>query len=299
MKKYRIADIIIEMNYPDELISEEFRDFEVNVEAETDIYWTMECNEVPDIPNDVSWIRFDGFDVTQNEQKVYARYHKQDYYMVDAIVYENQYRKATLFFSGYSRINNDNRSDIQFIIMAYQREMFFFALLSFGGISIHSASIIYGTYGIIFSALSGTGKSTHTNLWNRYYGTPILDGDVTVCRVINGVPYIYGLPWSGSSGLYQNKRVPLKAVVFLSQGKVNKVQDLSKIELFKYWLARSFASRWFSDIVQKETVIIQEIVSLGVLGFTLSCDISKDAVDTVKNQIDRHIRDTEVACNET
>lgn len=286
MRKLRIADIIIEMDCRDEYMAAPFLDFLDNSEEKPDVYWAVK-EEVPVEPTGEKILSYSGFDIFRNREgnSIDVRYNNLSYYSIYAIIYENQYQKATIYLPK-PKMEESEIERMQNILMAFQREMFFFAALSLQGISIHSASIIYKEKGIAFSAISGTGKSTHTNLWNKYYNTPILDGDVTLCRVINGISYIYGLPWSGSSELYLNQRVELRAVIFLTQGKKNVVERIQATDTCKRWLARSFTSRWFSDIIQKESGIVQAILSSGVCGLTLSCNVSKEAVDTVKVLID-------------
>ncbi len=287
MRKYKIADIIVEIECLEELMSECLCDFECSADEPAELHWSVICGSLPDFPAELSWTQLAGFDVAKSGDRAYARYNNLSYYMISAIVYEDDYKKATLYIKD-SIENKDEKyiSDLKNIILVFEREMFFFALLNLGGISIHSASIIYKGCGIVFSALSGTGKSTHTNMWHDIYDTPILDGDVTVCRIIDGKPYIYGLPWSGTSNLFVNERVELKAVVFLSQAKTNKVTELALPDFAKRLLARSFTPRWFVEIIHKEISYIQKIIDTDVKSFLLECDISKEAVDTVKQELD-------------
>ena len=64
------------------------------------------------------------------------------------------------------------------------REMFILACVSRDRLAIHSAAIIYDDKAYLFSAPSGTGKSTHANLWKDEYDCEILNGDVAIAQII-------------------------------------------------------------------------------------------------------------------
>jgi|LSQX01.2.fsa_nt_gb hypothetical protein len=111
-------------------------------------------------------------------------------------------------------------------------ETFRFAVLKHKGIVLHASSISYNDQGIIFSAPSGTGKSTHTGLWKKYYNneTIIINDDSPAIRFLNGKPYVFGTPWSGKTQINQNISVPLKAIVFLERSPENSIRELSATE---------------------------------------------------------------------
>ena len=100
-------------------------------------------------------------------------------------------------------------------------------------IAIHSSVIAYHDKAILFLGESGTGKSTHTRLWQQYIPeTTLLNDDSPILRVINGKPYIYGSPWSGKTPCYRNERMELAGVVRLSQAPYNHIRKLQTLEAF-------------------------------------------------------------------
>ena len=76
-------------------------------------------------------------------------------------------------------------------------------LTELGGAVLHGSAIAYDNQGIVFSANSGTGKSTHSNLWKKRFGSKvtIVNDDKPAIRFYDGIPYIFGTPWSGKSEL--------------------------------------------------------------------------------------------------
>lgn len=94
-----------------------------------------------------------------------------------------------------------------------------------GGMLLHSAVITDGTHGFAFTADSGTGKTTHVNMWREAFGEDILvvNGDKPLVRKRDGVWYAYGTPWCGKEGWNINTSVPLTAICFLRRGETNTV----------------------------------------------------------------------------
>ena len=67
-------------------------------------------------------------------------------------------------------------------------------------LAIHSSVIEYNNLAYMFLGESGTGKSTHTRLWRECVeGAKLLNDDSPIIRVIDGITYVYGSPWSGKS----------------------------------------------------------------------------------------------------
>ena len=66
---------------------------------------------------------------------------------------------------------------------------------------LHAALINASGEGILFMGPSGAGKSTRADLWRRYAGAEIINGDrVFVNKDSNGIWKAYGSPYAGSSG---------------------------------------------------------------------------------------------------
>lgn len=100
-------------------------------------------------------------------------------------------------------------------------------------VAIHTSVIAYQGRSVLFLGESGTGKSTHTRLWREHIeGAALLNDDSPIIRVIDGVAYAYGSPWSGKTPCYRAERYPLAACVRLSQAPHNAMRQLSLIEAY-------------------------------------------------------------------
>lgn len=96
----------------------------------------------------------------------------------------------------------------------------------FGVIFLHASRIFYQGKAILFTAPSGTGKTTQAKLWQQHRGAEILCNDRTLLRKMDGLWRTYGYPLDGSEPVCSSAVAPLGAVVLLEQGPVNQVQQL-------------------------------------------------------------------------
>lgn len=100
-----------------------------------------------------------------------------------------------------------------------------------GLFALHSASLLYREHIWLFSGHSGAGKSTHTNLWNRLFQVPLINGDLNLldCRRSAGpmhAPAVHGLPWCGTSEISVPGTWPLGGIIFLRQASCNRIEQL-------------------------------------------------------------------------
>jgi len=99
-----------------------------------------------------------------------------------------------------------------------------------GAFLLHSASIAYKQRAWLFSGPSGTGKSTHTKLWEKLFQSPSINGDINLISIeptseTNRCPMVHGIPWCGTSGIYDTKSHPLGGIVILHQAPHNHIEQ--------------------------------------------------------------------------
>lgn len=102
---------------------------------------------------------------------------------------------------------------------------FYRRLLEFNGIMLHSSAVVVDGKAYLFSADSGVGKSTHTGLWLKLFGSRayILNDDKPALRLENGVFYAYGTPWSGKNDVNVAERVPVAGIAFIERSTTNLI----------------------------------------------------------------------------
>lgn len=119
-------------------------------------------------------------------------------------------------------------------VLAYMESAFQFysELVRFGGFYLHSSAVCYQNRAYLFSGPCGTGKSTHTGLWQKVFGeeVKIFNDDKPALRCEEGKWYAYGTPWCGKDGINLNMRVPLAGICFLKQAKENSIVRLTNKE---------------------------------------------------------------------
>ncbi len=111
---------------------------------------------------------------------------------------------------------------------------FYRKLVDYDGMMLHASALIMDGKAYLFSADSGVGKSTHTNLWRRVFGderVKILNDDKPALRLEDNVWYAYGTPWCGKYGLNLNLKYPVGGICFLKQGPQNKIEPYTGSDL--------------------------------------------------------------------
>lgn len=103
---------------------------------------------------------------------------------------------------------------------------FYQELLKFDGLRLHSSAVVADGEAYLFTADSGTGKSTHTGLWLQLFGPRawMLNDDKPAMRLIDGRWYAFGTPWSGKHDISRNTGVPLVGIAVLERGEKNEIE---------------------------------------------------------------------------
>lgn len=98
----------------------------------------------------------------------------------------------------------------------------------FNGFMLHSSAVVVDNKAYLFSAPSGTGKSTHTSQWLKLFGDKafILNDDKPAIMIVDGKVYAYGTPWSGKSDLNVDLGVPLQGICVLERSEKNFIERL-------------------------------------------------------------------------
>lgn len=106
-------------------------------------------------------------------------------------------------------------------------EAFCNEVLRLGGLVLHSSCVEKDGKAYLFSAKSGTGKSTHTHLWlNELSGTRIINDDKPLLIRRGGKLLACGTPFSGKTDENINVCVPVRAIVFLHRSEQNSLKRL-------------------------------------------------------------------------
>lgn len=160
---------------------------------------------------------------------------------------------------------------------------FYTQLIKFGGILLHSSCVVVDDMAYAFSADSGVGKSTHTQLWLKHFGDRayMLNDDKPAIRIIDGEVYACGTPFSGKYDYSTPKNVKLAGICFLERSETNfiKKADTSKAV---FNIFSQTVRRLSSEGMESLFDVLEEIFAKVPI-FEFGCNISDDAVLTSYN----------------
>lgn len=151
--------------------------------------------------------------------------------------------------------------------------------------AIHSASVLYHGKAWLFAGSSGTGKSTHTSLWNQFFDAPVLNGDLNLIGIKDSSVYVYGLPWCGTSGIFHTKTYPLGGIVHLKQSTQNACQTLTKAEQILFTAQRMISPTWEKEMLQRNLAFCEQLCE-NVLNVRLFCTKERESAELMKQKID-------------
>lgn len=146
-----------------------------------------------------------------------------------------------------------------------------------GGIFLHASFISFDGGAILFTAPKGVGKSTQASLWQKYRGAEIINGDRAVIRKCGGQWFAWGSPYCGTSGICQNRSMPLRAVVVLTQAKENTAQRLEIRHALAAMLDGSSFDAWDMQQVSRVMEICGQLIE-DIPFYRLSCLADEGAV---------------------
>lgn len=124
--------------------------------------------------------------------------------------------------------------------------IFAFSAAYHGTLLMHSSVPVKDGRAYLFQGKSGTGKSTHCELWLKHIpGTERINDDNPVVRIMdNGEAWVFGSPWSGKTPIYMNVGYPIQGFLRLHQAPYNKIRQLSKLEGFASILSSCSTMIW-------------------------------------------------------
>lgn len=168
---------------------------------------------------------------------------------------------------------------------------FYKAVIRYKGILLHSSCVVVDGVAYAFSADSGTGKSTHTQMWLKKFGERayILNDDKPCIRIIDGKVYACGTPWSGKYDYSVPEIVPLGAICFLERSETNHIEPCD-IKKAVYNVFSQTVRRFGPNAMERLFDILEEIFRKIPI-YQLGCNISEEAVEISYNAMKRDVED--------
>ena len=150
-------------------------------------------------------------------------------------------------------------------------------VLDYGVVLCHGSVVEYKGNAYMFTAPSGTGKSTHARLWRENFGEDVImiNDDKPLIKFREDGIYAYGTPWDGKHHLSTNMKAKLAGICFLHQAKENHIEKATKENAVKHLMNQVYRPRdimAMSKTLEYVDKIVKEIPI-----YEMGCNISKEA----------------------
>ncbi len=158
-------------------------------------------------------------------------------------------------------------------------------MTDYNTILFHGSVIAVDGHGYLFTAKSGTGKSTHTRLWREYFGDKaVMVNDDKPMIHIGETVTVYGTPYNGKHNLGTNISVPLKAICILTRSEDNHIEPITKAQAYTMLLQQVYRS---SDRQKMQKILmlvdsLSEKTALYRLGCNMDIEAAKIAYEGMK-----------------
>lgn len=136
----------------------------------------------------------------------------------------------------------------------------------------HGSAVAVDGEGYLFTAKSGTGKSTHTRLWREYFGerAVMINDDKPLIRVTDNEVRVFGTPWDGKHRISNNISAPLRAICILERAEENRIAKISAAQALPMLLQQ--VCRVQSPAGMKKLLTLIDRLSGSVSLYRLGCN---------------------------
>lgn len=146
-------------------------------------------------------------------------------------------------------------------------------------LEMHASVIMKDGFAQLFLGHSGTGKSTHSRLWQEAFGEAavLMNDDNPILRLLaSGEVRVYGSPWSGKTPCYKQISAPVHGIVKLSQAPQNEMRRLRLPEAYAYMLSSASGLKIEPDMMDALYDTIAQIIQITPM-YHLDCLPNTDA----------------------
>ena len=142
---------------------------------------------------------------------------------------------------------------------------------------MHGSVVSVDGCAYMFTAKSGTGKSTHTRLWCELFGerAVMVNDDKPLISVADDIPVVYGTPYNGKHDRGNKISCPLKAICVIERSLENKVISMSRKEMFPILVQQIY--RPADKNAYAKTLTLIDKMSDSVSYYKLFCNMDIEA----------------------
>lgn len=151
------------------------------------------------------------------------------------------------------------------------------ACVSRGRLLMHGSVIAVDGRAYMFTARSGTGKSTHVRLWRQLFGerAVMVNDDKPLLHIADEGVRVYGTPWDGKHRLSTNMSAPLQAWCILTRAKENTIREIKPSEAVSMLIQQTFRPE--DPTLLLTTFDLLDQLSKHVRFYLLGCNMDPEA----------------------
>lgn len=232
----------------------------------------IKCSDHPLFPKGEQ-AGFTGGKVWVTDGGEYRRYHSSQTIGCEITSFYSM-QENTVFLHIPGDMQDQARDFMRLLSCIHLEEL----LMDNNAMILHSASIAYCGGAILFTAPSGTGKTTQTDLWHKYCkNVDDINGDKTLLQQTANGWYACGFPFYGGSFRCEQTAVPIRAVVIIRQSKQDKIRELSEKEKTALLYSEMTIPSFNKGYVLKSFDLISRFL-LNIPVIRMDCTASKAAV---------------------
>ncbi len=272
----KIGNLVVRYQGPEQLLHPSFNDFSCEAD-EVGQHWLIIPQHPDSLPKGELLVRTSEIEIYKNEED----------YIISIYSFSKMLEIRVSLDGKYARFFCPSLLDENLIEMLFHafRYAFFIYAQKMEVFPLHSSSILYKDKVWLFSAPSGTGKSTQACYWHEHFQTPIINGDLNLIHIEPTGPKVWGLPWCGTSQIYTEGIFPLGGIVLLKQDNTNKIEKLNKTNQLLSITQRLISPTWTEEMLDSNLEFCDKLIEC-VLAFRYLCRNEPAAADYLRQYID-------------
>lgn len=153
-------------------------------------------------------------------------------------------------------------------------------LIEYDTVLFHSSAVSFNNKAYLFTALSGTGKTTHIRLLNQYLNNKliVINGDKPFIRIKDDKVIVYGSPWNGKENYGSNVSFELSSIIKINRSETNRIEKADLVSFYPTILEQ--VNRPYDDDKLKKTINLLDKIIYKAKFYNLYCNMELDAAKT-------------------
>lgn len=221
----------------------------------------------------------DGFLVFQNEDNLETRVLSVPNTDLPYAIYEENDKMSARINIHPAFLDSLSLDTLFHSLFAWEKRM-----MANNAYILHSSYLLVNNKAILFTAPSGTGKSTQADLWVNHRGGRVINGDRTLISKEGDKFYANGWPICGSSEICNNESYEIAAIIYLSQAKENTITPITGMAGVKKLLSEITINYFNRKFVDSSFDFVADMMC-SIPFLSLACTPDENAVICLENAL--------------